>query len=418
MKKHLFLMGILLLVVVMFGSLVGVAAPVKLSLWGIFRPNETDMYGMWLMERIKVFEAQNPGIRIEYNYTENEAYKTKLQVAMLGGAGPDVLFTWGGETQAIYSREGMLYDLTKELGKDYWGLSKSLFSIHTYEGKIYGVPVFPTVNTVWYNKEMFRKYGLKPPATWSEFLGVCEKLKKQGIIPLSIGGRDAWTILHPFMYMADRVGGSKLYKEAKAGKVRFDHPNFVKAFTLLETLSKKGYLPPDVLNLTYGDATQLMVRDKAAMMSQGNWLYNILTNESTSDFDKWDFFPFPVIEGGKGDPKAVLGGADGYSINKSCKHPKEAVKFLKFLTNRESLVSCYKMTHALVSLADPYMGKNDQPQMKKVAALLSDATSLTQWWDQDLPAPMTQALLQGLQEILAGVSTPKQVATALEEARN
>lgn len=417
MKKRKFFLGILLLIVVLLVGVVGTAAPTRISVWGIFRPNETDMYGVWLLEQIKAFEAANPDIRIDYNYTDNEAYKTKLQVAMLGGAGPDILYNWGGETQAIYSREGMLYDLTKHIDKNYWGLSKGLFSTHTYQGKIYGIPMFPTVNSVWYNKEMFEKYGLKAPATWSEFMDVCEKLKKKGIIPFSIGGKDAWTILHPFMYLADRTAGAELYSKAKAGTARFDHPDFVRAFALLETLSKKGYLPPDVLNLTYGDATQLMVRDRAAMMSQGNWLYNILTSESTKDFDKWDFFPFPVIEGGKGDPKAVIGCADGFSINESCKHPEAAVKFLKFITSKKSIVDCHQKTHALVAMADPYMDESAQPQVKKVATLLAEATSLTQWWDQDLPAPMTQALLQGLQEILAGIRTPKQVATALEEAR-
>ncbi|MCL6591748.1 MAG: extracellular solute-binding protein [Firmicutes bacterium] len=418
MKKIIRPIAVLFLALLLGGaSVIGAAAPVKLTWWGIQRPNETDAIGMCLMNQLKAFEKANPNIKIEYNYTENEAYKTKIQVAMLGGAGPDIFFNWGGETQAIYSREGMLYDLTKALGKDYWGLSKGLFSNHTLNGRIYGIPFYPTVNTVWYNKQIFAKYGLKPPKTWQEMLAICEKLKSEGIIPFTVGGRDSWTILHAFMYMADRAAGAKLYQAAKAGKARFDDPEFVKAFEMLATLVKKGYFPPDALNLTYGDASQLMIQDKAAMMAMGNWHFTVITGENKTDFDKWDFFTYPLLEDGKGDPNSIMGAADGYSINKACKNPEAAIKFLKFLSSKENAVERFKKSSTLSPLATPYMDDTALPQMKKIAQVLAKASSLTLWWDQDLPAPMTQALLQGLQEILAGAKTPQQVATAMEAAR-
>ncbi len=419
MKKFGWTFGALLIIVLLAGmSIVGAAAPVKLTFWSLQRPNETDSLGMCLINQIRAFEKANPNIKVEYNYTEIEAYKTKLQVAMLGGAGPDIFFNWGGETQAIYSREGLLYDLTKAVGKDYWGLSKGLFSNHTLNGKIYGIPFFPTVNTVWYNKKMFAKYGITPPKTWSELLTVCEKLKKEGVIPFSVGGKDSWTILHAFMYMADRSAGAKLYQDAKAGKARFDNPAFVKAFGMLETLVKKGYFPPDALNLTWGDSCQLMMQDKAAMMAMGNWLFTVITDENKVDFDKWDLFTYPTVEGGKGDPKSIMGAADGYSINKSCKNPEAAIKLLRFMCNKENAAERFEKSSSLAPLASPYMNEATLPQMKKIADVLANASSLTLWWDQDLPASMTQSLLQGLQEILAGAKTPQQVATAMEKARS
>lgn len=418
MKKTVRSIGALLLVILLVGINVSGAAPIKLTFWSIQRPNETDSLGMCLVNQIRAFEKANPNIKVEYNYTENEAYKTKLQVAMLGGAGPDIFFNWGGETQAIYSREGLLYDLTKAVGNDYWGLSKALFSNHTLNGKIYGIPFFPTVNTVWYNKKIFAKYGITPPKTWSELLAICEKLKKEGIIPFAVGGKEPWTILHAFMYMADRMAGAQLYQDAKAGKARFDDPAFVKAFGMLETLVKKGYFPPDALNLSWGDSCQLMMQDKAAMMAMGNWLFTVITAENTVDFDKWDFFTYPIVEGGKGDPNSIMGAADGYSINRACKNPEAAIKLLKFLSSKENAIERFEKSSSLAALATPYMNEATLPQMKKIAALLANASSLTLWWDQDLPAPMTQSLLQGLQEILAGVKTPQQVAAAMEKARN
>jgi raffinose/stachyose/melibiose transport system substrate-binding protein len=100
MKKTLKRIGVVFLLFMLFMlfipagmNIAGAAASVRLTLWGILRPNQSDAHGMCLIRQIKAFEKANPQIKIVYNYTENEAYKTKLQVALLGGAGPDIFLT-------------------------------------------------------------------------------------------------------------------------------------------------------------------------------------------------------------------------------------------------------------------------------------------------------------------------------------
>ena len=41
------------------------------------------------------------------------------------------------------------------------------------------------------------------------------------------------------------------------------------------------------------------------------------------------WFPFPAVPGGQGDPSAMMGGIDGYSLSPNA--PKEAFEFLEFL---------------------------------------------------------------------------------------
>ena len=41
------------------------------------------------------------------------------------------------------------------------------------------------------------------------------------------------------------------------------------------------------------------------------------------------WFPFPAVPGGQGDPSAMMGGIDGYSLSPNA--PKEAFQFLEFL---------------------------------------------------------------------------------------
>jgi ABC-type glycerol-3-phosphate transport system substrate-binding protein len=389
-------------------------AEVRITVWSIYQPG-LDKVGDWLERKIKQFEKANPGIDIEYSFWDNQSYKIKLKVAMFSGESPDILYNWGGESQLVYSREGLLYDLTGDLGRGKWGLSQGMFATHSYQGRIYGVPVFPTVEVVWYNKEQFMKNGWKTPQTWNEFLALCGKIKAKGYIPVTMGGQEPWTILQPYMYMVDRVAGKERYISAKARQTGFTHPDFVEAFRLLQNLAKEEYLPHDVLSLNYTEATQLMIQNNAMMMFMGDWEYGRLTNQMRENFNQWDFFPFPVFPGKPGLSQSIIGGVDGFSVRNS-KKSGTAVKFLKFLTSRENLTEVYRESGILVALASPYMGKNDQPQVKGIAKLIAKASTLTQWWDQDLPEPVTQSLLRSLQELLAGRISPEEAATMIEEA--
>ena len=389
-------------------------SPTRITLWSINQPG-LDVTGDWLEQQIRGFEAANPGIIVEHRFWENQSYKIKLKVAMFSGNGPDILFNWGGESQLIFSREGLLYDLTSDLGEDKWGLSPGMFDTYRYRDGIYGVPFFPSVGVVWYNKDLFKKYGWKRPQTWDEFLDLCAQIKNKGYIPVAMGGQESWTILYPYMYLVDRLAGSELYAMAKTRQTTFNRMEFVEAFRLLKQLADRGYLPNQVLSLNYMEASQLLLQNKALMMFMGDWEYLRLTNQRRQDFDKWDFFPFPVLRGGKGSSRNMVGAVAGFSIKKSEKS-KIAIEFLKFLASRQSLIDCYKLTGKLVALSTPYISEEVLPQTKEMAQLLTNASALTQWWDQDLPEPVTQSLLQSLQDLLAGRCSPEQAAAMIEEA--
>ncbi len=410
-------MRIILSSLLIFSAILPLRADEKktvITFWTINQPG-IDLTGDWLEDRIREFETANPGFLVEHRFWENQSYKIRLKVAMFSNEGPDILFNWGSESQLLFSREGLLYDLTEALGDDKWGLSPGMFATHTYNGRIYGVPIFPSVQVVWYNKDLFLKHGWKTPHSWDDFLNLCAQIKNQGYIPVAMGGQEPWTILYPYMYFVDRLAGNELYFAAKARLKSFTDPVFVEAFRLLLELVEKGYLPTEVLSLSYMEATQLLIQNKALMMFMGDWEYQRLTNQLRENLDKWEFFPFPIIPDGKGSHTGIVGAVAGYSIRKS-KNSENALKFLQYLASKDVLAKSYKHTGKLVALATPYLDENNHPLIKKFARLLSDASSLTQWWDQDLPEPVTQTLLQSLQDLLAKRRTPEQAAEMIEEA--
>src|SRR6478609_3793575 len=47
-------------------------------------------------EAAKKYEAANPGVKVQFNYLENEAFKAKLPTLLQSKDGPSVFHSWGG----------------------------------------------------------------------------------------------------------------------------------------------------------------------------------------------------------------------------------------------------------------------------------------------------------------------------------
>jgi len=77
----------------------------------------------------------------------------------------------------------------------------------------------------------------------------------------------------------------------------------------------------------------LLANGKAAMELQGDWdpAAGAGLTSDKNFFSKLGWFPFPSVPGGAGDPKAVLGGGDGYSCTTAASQPACAT-FLQYLT--------------------------------------------------------------------------------------
>ena len=72
------------------------------------------------------------------------------------------------------------------------------------------------------------------------------------------------------------------------------------------------------------------------MELMGDWNRGTLDTLTTDKAELGTFlgwFPFPAISGAAGDPKAALGGGDGFACAKNA--PAECVEFLKYIVSPE-----------------------------------------------------------------------------------
>jgi raffinose/stachyose/melibiose transport system substrate-binding protein len=79
----------------------------------------------------------------------------------------------------------------------------------------------------------------------------------------------------------------------------------------------------------------MLANHKAAMELMGNWDPGVIADLTPDKKPLPDlgWFPFPAVDGGQGDPTAIMGGLDGFSLSKNA--PKEALGFLEFLVTKD-----------------------------------------------------------------------------------
>jgi raffinose/stachyose/melibiose transport system substrate-binding protein len=367
------------------------------------------------------YMAAHPNVTIEITVLENEAFKTKLTTVMQSGEPPDIFQSWGGGVMNEYAEAGLLQDITAALDAD-GGAWRNTFApgalgVYSYKGKNYGVPWDMGMIGFWYNKELFAQAGIDaPPTTWTEFLDDVKALKAAGITPIALGEGDKWPGMHMWAYLVTRLGGKANFENALLRTGSFTDAPFVDAGYKLQELMALEPFQDGFLGATYGDEATAMGNGKAAMELMGQWAPAVQKDNSEDKQgigDALGWFPFPMVEGGAGDPGDAVGGGNGVAIGKNAS--PEAIDFVKYLTTAEAQQELVKINVAIPVVKGGEVGMTD-PLMITLQESLANAQYFQLYYDQALPPAMGSVINDSVQGIFAGTLTPEQAAQAIEDS--
>jgi raffinose/stachyose/melibiose transport system substrate-binding protein len=391
-----------------------------LRLWTIWN---TDPRKSALAEIVAGFEKANPGVKVEVTTLEPDAYKTKIRVALGGDAPPDIYFVWSGEKMHHnFVRGGNCLDLTPYLDADGGAWRKQLVASSlaqfTYDGKAYGLPYLLQCTFFFYNKAIFSKLGLKVPATWPEFLEVCQKLKAAGITPMALGNLEKWPAHHYSCCLSQRLMGSAaLLKDVDpAGPGAYTAPGWAKGLQMLQDLSRAGYFNPSPNGLSRNDSRTLFFSGKAAMFYTGTWDFAQLSEggQAPGEFwDQWDFFNFPSVPGGAGEQDALEGAPDGYVVSAKSGMADTSVAFLKYLSSPEVAREFVSRCKELVQVRGAVTEQNSSWYLRKYAGLVEKAPVISPWPDTMMERSAADEYMNGIQAMFAGEKSPAQVMDAV-----
>ena len=158
-------------------------------------------------------------------------------------------------------------------------------------GKWYGVPNYAEYTMVFYNKDLFKKYGVAVPATLGELTAAMDTFVAKGITPLANAGAEY--LAQQYLYQlalskADRswVDSYELYK----GKTDFHDAAWTYAATTFADWVKKGYIGKKSSGLKAEDAGVSFIQGKCPILFSGSWWYGRFKTENKFD---WGTFLFP-----------------------------------------------------------------------------------------------------------------------------
>ena len=142
-----------------------------LKLWHYEGPDSA--MGVAWNEAIKEFEAKHPGVKVKFEEKGFEQIQKTAPMILNSSDVPDIMeYNKGNATAGVLAKQGLLTDLTAEATQRGWDkkLSGGVRTTSMYDtngvmgsGKWYGVPNYAEYTMVFYNKDLFKKYGITEP---------------------------------------------------------------------------------------------------------------------------------------------------------------------------------------------------------------------------------------------------------------
>ncbi|MCX5056707.1 MULTISPECIES: ABC transporter substrate-binding protein [unclassified Streptomyces] len=329
------LLGGSLLLTACGGSDGGSSDAKTLKLWHYEGPDSA--MGVAWNEAIKEFEAKHPGIKVKFEEKGFEQIQKTAPMILNSSDAPDLMeYNKGNATAGALAKQGLLTDLTAEATKRGWDkkLSAGVRTTSMYDtsgvmgsGKWFGVPNYAEYTMVFYNKDLFKKYGITEPKTFDELTAAMDEFVAKGVTPLANAGAEY--MAQQYLYQlalskADRswVDKYELYK----GKTDFHDAAWTYAANTFADWVKKGYISKKSTSTKAEDAGVSWIQGKAPILFSGSWWYGRFQTEAKFD---WDTTLWP------GSTMSLGSGGNIWVVPKNAKNKDLAYDFIDITMSKK-----------------------------------------------------------------------------------
>ena len=371
-------------------------------------------------EVARAYEAAHPGVKVEMQFLENEAYKAKLPTILQSKDRPHVIYSWAGGVLKAQIEAGVLEDITDQVKGYSDTITPAALAAFTQNGRVYGLPIALSQVGFLYNKELMAKANVDPTAikTWDDLLAAVKALKAAGVTPIVVGGADKWPLHFYWTHLAVRIGGKAGFDAALRGENGgFAGETFQKSGELFKQLVDLQPFQNGFLGFKNPQAVGYFGDGKAAMTLAISSTYHLQRALAADKVglgeDKIGWFDFPVVPGGKGAPTDTLGGITGWLITKGS--PKEATDFLKFFVSKDVQTRLAAGNFLVPVVTGAEAGINNG-FMKRIADNLAKSNYHQNFYDQTLGPSVGRVVNDVSAEIAGGSMSPQQAATAIQAA--
>ncbi len=282
------------------------------------------------------YEAANPNIKINLTDLTWANGHEKIVVAFSSGTAPDII-ELGSDWVPEFSSTDQLADLTASLVTDsnlYHGWEPA-----KWNDKLYASPWILGTRVIYLNKDLLVKADYDEnyaPANWPQLKEICYKVDSLGEEIYGFGSNAAekhrlYKKWMPFFWSDEGriisedgkycvISSDKAYKALKFYKELHDSCSMVDTQRRLEDAFLEG---------------------KVGVIISGDWLLKRIKKENREINFATSIIPGPEYPG-----KSFLGG-EYLAVSKSSAHKDEALKFIKYITDKENQLAFCKANYSM-----------------------------------------------------------------------
>jgi multiple sugar transport system substrate-binding protein len=317
------------------------------------------------------WNEQNPDRKINLTYIPHSEMVPKLAQAIASGDVPDLMgldLIYGPQ----FEKAGQLVDITDKVSS--WPELKTAspghMKVSTYEGKIYGVPLYADVSVLFWNKDLFKKAGLdpeKPPTSLAEISEYAKKITALGdgnygyYLPGSCAGCNIFTV-GPLIW----ASGGKI-EPSGPGDEPLVGDGVKEVLTWARQMIKDGNVAEanraengETFHLQFGSG-------KVGMMGTGNFNISLVKDQNPTMN-----YGITLLPGAKPGQVSSFAGGDIVTIPNGSKRVDDAVDFMKWLLSDDTQLEGYAKNLDLTTRGD----MADNKYFKETPAVLDAAKAL------------------------------------------
>ena len=287
---------------------------------------------LWQDVIIPAFEAENPGINVEFTPSAPAEYNAVLNSKLDAGSAGDLITCRPFDASLALYDSGNLADLSDlDAMENFSSVAQSAWQ--TDDGSAtFCVPMASVIHGFIYNADAFEEVGVEVPNTVDEFFAVLDAFEEDGTyIPLAMGTNDQWEAatmgynnIGP-NYWRGEEGRLALI----AGEQSLTDEQWVAPYRQLARWGQ--YMGRGFEAQTYPDSQNLFTLGRAAIYPAGSW--EITGFNALAEFEMGAFRP-PVQNAG--DDCFISDHTDiAIGMNAATENAEEARIFLEWVGSEE-----------------------------------------------------------------------------------
>lgn len=355
-------------------------------------------------EQFQRFNDSQSNIKVDVDFYSDKGLKSRLSGWLESGEYDLIHWQAGKRLDVIVEQELLLpidtliseQSLTKNV-------SGQLLDVVDINGSYQALPFGYYPWGFYYSKTVFAKHGIAIPNTWSEFLAICQKLKRLGVAPIVQANQEGWPLLAWLDFLALDNGGLSARQEFTeyASASREDTEKVVKQFS---TLLDHGYFFAPDHSWRWERTITILLRQQAAMTLLGQFAESEIQAVNSSQIG---YFPFPYSKASAHYP--AVAPIDLFVVPMASKNHASLAALLNFLVQPE-INKTLATGLGFLPVYPQFDGQGLSERASIGLQSLRQSSGLVQYFDRDaepqyatnLANSIGQSILNGEPSVLKG----------------